>query len=459
MMDRRKFRIFVALTCVYAVFIFYLSSLSSPPGPQGIAFLSGVVHFIADLGLGFLLVPVYIVFQHSDKFAHAILYTGFGLLLYLVLRSSRKDVLIKYAAPLSILIGTLYAVTDELHQSFVLYRSASSMDLGADFAGLLCAQLLVVIYIGVKRWLSERKPVVIQEISIKDTLVKSQDLGFVLLFAFLAYLFVLVPPLNQIYPLRIIFALPLLLFLSGYVLIAAMFPKREELSGIERFTLSIGLSIAIFVFDGFAISVTAWRFRPESIILSLSLITLILTLVTFLVRLRIPKEERFYLNFSIFLRLCESLRSEEKPSEIERALIIALVCSIIIASGVVIYAKMTFEEERFTALYILGEGGKAEQYLEEVHLLEPSSMIVGIENYEHAPANYTLQAKLGDYVVHEQQIMLAHGEKWEDKVSFAPKHVAKNAKLDFILYKDGTTDPYRSVHLWIDSLIDYDNLL
>ncbi len=117
-------------------------------------------------------------------------------------------------------------------------------------------------------------------IETKGSSARSLDLWFVLLFAFLAYLCVLIPPLNQIYPLRIIFALPLLLFLPGYVLIAVLFPRREELSGIERFTLSIGLSIAIFVFDGFAISVTAWRFRPEPIILSLALITLILTLIT-----------------------------------------------------------------------------------------------------------------------------------------------------------------------------------
>jgi uncharacterized membrane protein len=122
------------------------------------------------------------------------------------------------------------------------------------------------------------------------------------------------------------------------------------------------------------------------------------------------------------------------------------------------YAKITFEDEQFTAFYILGEGGKAENYTKEVYLLEPTSMIVGIENYEHAPANYTLQVNLGGYPLYEQQIKLEHGEKWKDTISFIPKHVAKHAKLEFLLYKDGSTGPYRSVHLWVDSLIDYDNL-
>ena len=286
----------------------------------------------------------------------------------------------------------------------------------------------------------------------------SLDLGLVLLFAFLAYLFVLVPPFNQT-PLRIVFALPLLLFLPGYMLIAAMFPRKDELSVIERFTLSIGLSIAIFVFDGFAISVTPWLFRPAPIVYSLTLITMILMVLTLFARLRIPEEEdRFSFHFAAVSKFFESLQSKEKPSDIERALVIALVGSIIIASGMLIYAKVTFEEEKFTAFYILGDGGKAENYSKEVYLFEPSSIIVGIENYEHAPTNYTLQVNLGGYPLHEQHIMLADGEKWKDNVSFTPKHVANHVKLEFLLYKDGSTNPYRSVHLWVDSLIDYDNL-
>ncbi len=447
MVKLSKFHIFLSLTCVYAMFLFYLSSLSSPPGPSGLGFLYGLVHLLEDLGLKFLVYPFYFAYRYPDKFAHVILYMGLGLLLNPTLSSSKNEVLSKYAALLSIVIGTLYGVTDEFHQYFVPYRSPSSMDLLADFMGLLFAQLLLFVYSGMAGVLKS-----------KDKSATSLDLGFVLLFTFLAYLFVLVPPFNQT-PLRIAFALPLLLFLPGYLLISAMFPRSEELSVIERFTLSIGLSIAIFVFDGFAISVTAWRFRPGPIILSLSVITLILALITFLVRLRIPEEERFYFDLSSFSRFFEAMKRDDKPGDIEKALVIALVGSIIIASGMLIYAKVTFEEEKFTAFYILGEGGKAENYPKVVYLLEPSSIIVGIENYEHAPASYTLEVKLGGYPVYEQRIpTLAHGEKWKKEVFFTPKHVAKHVKLEFLLYKDGSTSPYRSVHLWVDSLIDYDNL-
>ena len=110
--------------------------------------------------------------------------------------------------------------------------------------------------------------------TLLQSLVQSPwiDLHLVLVTNILAILFILIPPFSETF-LRIPLALVLLLFLPGYVFIAAMFPGRD-ISGIERFTLSVGLSIAITVFDGFAISVTVWRFRPTSIVVSLTLIIL-----------------------------------------------------------------------------------------------------------------------------------------------------------------------------------------
>lgn len=159
MIKLSKFHIFVGLTCVYALFLFSLSSLSSPPSTSEWGFLHAFVdelmYSLEDQGLNFLVYPLYFAYLYPDKFGHVILYMGFGLLLNPTLSSSGNEVLSKYAVPFSIAIGTLYGVTDEFHQSFVPYRSASSMDLFADFMGLLCAQLLFIFYFGIKRLLSK----------------------------------------------------------------------------------------------------------------------------------------------------------------------------------------------------------------------------------------------------------------------------------------------------------------
>jgi S-layer protein (TIGR01567 family) len=278
------------------------------------------------------------------------------------------------------------------------------------------------------------------------------DLIAVAILVGLCILFVLVEPFNET-PLRIPFSLIILLFLPGYALIAAMFPKMGEISGIERFTLSIGLSIAIMVFDGFAISVTPYLFRPTPLILTLSVITLLLLLVTVITRTLTLEDKRYFVDYQGFI---ESLRADdEKMTDIERMLFIALIGSIIIASSMLIYAKLTFEDEEFSALYILGPDGKAEGYQKNFYIGEPGTITVGAENYEHAATDYMLQVKLGTGVLETRKITLAHKEKWLEDITFVPDRTGDRLKLEFVLYKDGKS--YRSVHLWVNSSINYDD--
>ncbi|MEA1908166.1 MAG: DUF1616 domain-containing protein [Euryarchaeota archaeon] len=278
------------------------------------------------------------------------------------------------------------------------------------------------------------------------------DLIAVVILVSLCILFILVEPFNAT-SLRIPFSLIILLFLPGYALIAAMFPRIGELSGIERFTLSIGLSIAITVFDGFAISVTPYLFRPTPLVLTLSAITLFLLLLTTITRTLTPEDKRYFIDYRGFI---ESLRADdEKMSDIERMLMISLILSIIIASSMLVYAKLTWEEEEFSALYILGPGGKAEGYQKDLYMGEPSTIVVGVENYEHAPKEYTLQIKLGAGVLETRKMTLKHEEKRLEKITFIPDRTGDRLKLEFVLYKDGTR--HRSVHLWVRSSIDYND--
>ena len=46
------------------------------------------------------------------------------------------------------------------------------------------------------------------------------------------------------------------------------------------------------------------------------------------------------------------------------------------------------------------------------------------------------------------------GEKWEGEIGFAPMHTGENQKVEFLLYKDGSTEAYNSLHLWINAVIE-----
>ena len=51
-------------------------------------------------------------------------------------------------------------------------------------------------------------------------------------------------PFLQVSPLRIILVLPIVLFIPGYCLLAALFPKEGDIELIERIAFSCGLSVA-----------------------------------------------------------------------------------------------------------------------------------------------------------------------------------------------------------------------
>ncbi len=69
------------------------------------------------------------------------------------------------------------------------------------------------------------------------------------------------------------------LFLPGYVTVEALFPKARDLDGIERFALSVGLSLALVPLVGLLLNYTPWGIRLDPIVISLSILTLGIAMV------------------------------------------------------------------------------------------------------------------------------------------------------------------------------------
>jgi len=126
---------------------------------------------------------------------------------------------------------------------------------------------------------------------------KELDLIFVIFLTFLCILFVLIPPLNEISPIRIILGLPLVLFLPGYSLIAALFPRKDDLDGIERIALGFGLSIAITPLLGLGLNYTPFGIRLAPVLIVLSVFTISLAICTYVRRSKIPEGDRFCVDF------------------------------------------------------------------------------------------------------------------------------------------------------------------
>ena len=90
-----------------------------------------------------------------------------------------------------------------------------------------------------------------------------------------------VPADSPLVALRWILGSLFVLFIPGYVAVAALFPEGRELDGIERFALSVGLSLALVPLVGLLLNYTPWGIRLDPIVISLTILTAALALVAF----------------------------------------------------------------------------------------------------------------------------------------------------------------------------------
>ncbi|BAW30691.1 Uncharacterized membrane protein [Methanosarcina thermophila] len=281
------------------------------------------------------------------------------------------------------------------------------------------------------------------------------DLLIVIGLVLLTDIFVLAPGINETI-LRNVLGLPLVLFLPGYALIAALFPAKSDLDGIERTALSFGLSIAIVPLIGLVLNYTPFGIRLLPVLVCLSIFIFIMCWLAYIRRASLPETEAFEISFSA---AALSLKNEilEKPeSKLDRALTIILILSILMSVATLEYVILTPKEgEHFTEFYVLGPQGIADNYTTDYTLGQSGTMIVGIVNHEYRPVNYTMQVRLENQLLplpeNLQHITLDHNETWEETVTFTPPMVGQNMKLEFLLFNEtDKTTPYRDLHLWIN---------
>jgi len=190
-------------------------------------------------------------------------------------------------------------------------------------------------------------------------------------------------------PVRVAFAVPFIIFIPGYCLIAALYPRKDSLDLIERLALSFGTSIAVVPLIGLVLNYTPWGIRLVPILLSVSGFILAASIVAWYRRSRLEAPERYTATFVL------PEMNWRGMGRTDRLLTVALVASIIFAVGTLIYVVATPKKgEQFTEFYILGTGGMAEGYPTTLRVGEGADLIIGVVNHEGEPVEYTVQVRL-----------------------------------------------------------------
>lgn len=119
-LEKHKTLAFI-LTLLIAIEVFYISSLSVVPSPENIPAIPIIYHF-----------------------------TVFFLFSFFLLATIKGDKKLKTSnISVSFIISSLYAISDEIHQSFVPLRTSSVGDVIVDVFGILTS-ITTYIYLDIK---------------------------------------------------------------------------------------------------------------------------------------------------------------------------------------------------------------------------------------------------------------------------------------------------------------------
>jgi uncharacterized membrane protein len=301
-----------------------------------------------------------------------------------------------------------------------------------------------------------------------------KDLILVILWLAAGILAIYLPFLNQT-PISVVFALPVVLFIPGYCLIAALFPKNDDISPSERIALSIGLSIAVVPLIGLGLNYTPFGIRLDPILIALTIFTLAMILVAHYRRALLPREKRFRVPFN---EIAGTIRNSLFPTEgsmVDRILTVVITLAILASILITVYViAIPKEGERFTEFFILGENKIASGYPDMIIAGQNYPVFIGVGNHEYRDITYTIEtwAVLTEFdnLTNSTTIMamdpldqlpltLAHNETMIFPYTLSLNNNGYN-RVEFLLFNESVPGPevtgsdrinasYQDLHLWV----------
>jgi len=309
---------------------------------------------------------------------------------------------------------------------------------------------------------------------------------------------VYLPPLNET-PIKVVLVVPGLLFLPGYCLIAALFPKYSDIDLIERITLSFGLSLAVVPLIAFGLNFTPFGIRMDPVLIAVTIFSLVMILVAHYRRALLRSQERLFHSFFSFKwwtgffpdfligpdpageeRAIRHIEQVIRPDDwrgtfteiadtfrhadllkgdrrVDRLISVVLIVAFIIAVLITIYMiAVPKEGERFTEFFILGEKQKAADYPDLISVGQNYPLYIGIGNHEYRDTNYTVEIWLmhtefdnvtntshliAMYPGDQLSLILAHNETRIIPYNLSVKNPSFN-HVEFLLFKDNLSNPY-----------------
>ena len=266
--------------------------------------------------------------------------------------------------------------------------------------------------------------------------------------------------------LSVLVGVPFLLFVPGYAVTAALFPRIRDtrdgddgLSPLGRVAFSVATSVALAVIVGVNLEFTRWAIEAQSVVGALALVTLAGSIVGALRRARLPASPSGNRSHSM---------GDSNSSTV--ATVMVVIAVVVSLASVAVVAGMNDRGEQYTefGLLVEDESGNltADEFPSTLPADEATTLHYTITNREQQSETYTVVVRVetvtDDGGVGQAQRLgtyeepLAPGETVTREHTVGPTMTGEDLRLRYLLYRsDPPADPtgaeaYRTLHLWVD---------
>lgn len=250
---------------------------------------------------------------------------------------------------------------------------------------------------------------------------------------------------------RVPLGLALALFAPGYVLVAALFPRRASLDLPARLGLSFGTSIALLPLLALLLDKLPWGIRPWPIACGLAVWIGVLSAVALWRRALLPSSEA---TAPPPLALGQRWR-RTTPRTRRRTVIGGLL-----AAGLMVYtaAVLLVPPATPTEFYVLGAEGQAQNYPRSASVGEPLSATIGVVNGDDRERTFQIEVWGRSLASPEQRTLvqrdvpftLLAGQQIERELRWSMLAAGPDQQAEIVLLVDGQAAPYRTLRLWLD---------
>lgn len=257
-------------------------------------------------------------------------------------------------------------------------------------------------------------------------------------------------------PVRVALGIVYVLYVPGYCLMSTLFPVPDDLDGVERVGLSIGLSIGLVSPLALLLNGLPWGIHFWPILIAEYGITALFAGTALWRRARLPTNGRYAPASRWHLQ-----DAWQALAPAERRIYMLLAAILVISSLVTLWILAVPAPDRFmTEFYVLGKDGRAEDYPQTAASGEELTLTIGIVNRERSARSYRVEVWAIDDWNQDHQMLVGQlgpvflppGARDQEPASWHMPWPGNDQRVELLLFVGDSAEPYRKLRLWMNVL-------